>query len=392
MPLWWLHSDIYNIQWQAVLLLHKFFWIPMPRLLKDLQINDVSSVDRGAGVGVKVLLMKRDDSPDDVDKREFSQEERDKAASSGAALPDGSFPIHNKSDLSNAVRAIGRAKDRGKAMAHIKSRARALGASDMLPDTWSKRDSDEIEIDMTGLLGKKETTMTAEEFKKAVDDAVGAAMKDTSERIAKQETENADLKAQVAFLSMPTAYQEFAKSMPDEQKKAFAAKDKKEQDEEMAEEAKKRAEKIDPSIAKRLAEADEDRKILKQLQEKDEKITFAKRAIDLGLPEDKGEILRKAHRGDTDALKQIEDMIGSMQKAMVEAQRTGQIFNEFGKASEKSGSTALDLLNAKAAELRKTEKGLTEQQAFAKVYNDPANKDLLQQEKAERYRSSGIAA
>ena len=31
----------------------------MPRLLKDLQINDVSSVDKGAGIGVKVMLMKR---------------------------------------------------------------------------------------------------------------------------------------------------------------------------------------------------------------------------------------------------------------------------------------------------------------------------------------------
>lgn len=31
------------------------------RLIKDLQINDVSSVDRGAGRGVRVLLMKRDD-------------------------------------------------------------------------------------------------------------------------------------------------------------------------------------------------------------------------------------------------------------------------------------------------------------------------------------------
>jgi hypothetical protein len=33
----------------------------MPRLLKELQIFDVSSVDRGAGEGVKVMLMKRDE-------------------------------------------------------------------------------------------------------------------------------------------------------------------------------------------------------------------------------------------------------------------------------------------------------------------------------------------
>lgn len=33
----------------------------MPRVLKDIRITEVSSVDRGAGEGVKVMLMKRDD-------------------------------------------------------------------------------------------------------------------------------------------------------------------------------------------------------------------------------------------------------------------------------------------------------------------------------------------
>jgi len=72
-----------------------------------------------------------------MDKREFTQSQRDSAADSGAALPDGSFPIENKSDLSNARQAIGRAKDPGKARAHIRSRAQALGVT--LPDNWSKK-------------------------------------------------------------------------------------------------------------------------------------------------------------------------------------------------------------------------------------------------------------
>jgi len=69
-------------------------------------------------------------------ERDFSSKQRDKAAKSGAALPDGSFPIENKGDLKNAIEAIGRAKDPGKARAHIKSRAKSLGATDMIPDTW----------------------------------------------------------------------------------------------------------------------------------------------------------------------------------------------------------------------------------------------------------------
>lgn len=83
-------------------------------------------------------LQKVEDATADLDKRDFTGKEREKAAASGAALPDGSFPIHTTEDLHNAVQAYGRAKDKGKARAHIKSRAKALGAEHMLPDTWGK--------------------------------------------------------------------------------------------------------------------------------------------------------------------------------------------------------------------------------------------------------------
>jgi hypothetical protein len=69
-------------------------------------------------------------------KREFNQEQRDRAATEGAALPDGSYPIRNRTDLSNAIQAFGRAKDKAAAKAHIMKRARALGALDMVPDSW----------------------------------------------------------------------------------------------------------------------------------------------------------------------------------------------------------------------------------------------------------------
>jgi len=71
-------------------------------------------------------------------KREFSSDERKAAAKEGAALPDGSFPIKSVGDLENAVRAFGRAKDKAAAKAHIIKRAKALGATDKLPDAWTK--------------------------------------------------------------------------------------------------------------------------------------------------------------------------------------------------------------------------------------------------------------
>lgn len=68
---------------------------------------------------------------------EFTEQERKNLAATGAALPDGSYPIRNRGDLENAVQAVGRAKDEGRAKAHIISRAKTLGATDLLPADWS---------------------------------------------------------------------------------------------------------------------------------------------------------------------------------------------------------------------------------------------------------------
>jgi len=67
-----------------------------------------------------------------------SQRSRKAAAEKGEALPDGSYPIRNVSDLKNAIRAYGRAKesDRAKVKRHIMKRARTLGRSDLIPDNW----------------------------------------------------------------------------------------------------------------------------------------------------------------------------------------------------------------------------------------------------------------
>lgn len=64
--------------------------------------------------------------PECLDKRDFSAEERRRAAASGAAEPGGSFPILNAKDLDNAMRLRGHG-DKAKNEAHIRSRAQALG-------------------------------------------------------------------------------------------------------------------------------------------------------------------------------------------------------------------------------------------------------------------------
>lgn len=70
-------------------------------------------------------------------KRAYSDEDRDVMAKEGIAMPDGSFPIKDETDLENAIRAHGRAEDTTKAKAHIKKRAIALDAEDMIPEDWA---------------------------------------------------------------------------------------------------------------------------------------------------------------------------------------------------------------------------------------------------------------
>jgi hypothetical protein len=139
--------------------------IRAPRVVKDAaapggrivdgQIVEVSLVDRPANPTCTLMLAKAlkpgmpavplaDFDADRmlvrveelVEKRDFSTAQRDAAASSGAAMPDGSFPIKTVQDLRNAIHAIGRAKDPDAAKAHIKARAKALGKTDLLPDSW----------------------------------------------------------------------------------------------------------------------------------------------------------------------------------------------------------------------------------------------------------------
>lgn len=72
---------------------------------------------------------------------DMSTAAREQAAKQGAAMPGGRFPIRNQADLENAIRAVGRAKggEAGRAQVRrfVMKRARALGLSKMIPDSWA---------------------------------------------------------------------------------------------------------------------------------------------------------------------------------------------------------------------------------------------------------------
>ena len=71
-----------------------------------------------------------------TEKRDFNAKERQQLADTGAAMKDGSYPIRNEKDLRNAIQSFGRASDPEAVKAHIKTRARALGLTNLLPEDW----------------------------------------------------------------------------------------------------------------------------------------------------------------------------------------------------------------------------------------------------------------
>lgn len=97
-------------------------------LMGELQ-DAVEKLDKEAELEVS-------ESTEELYEKEFSQEKRDELAKKGFALPDGSYPIENKKDLENAIKAFGRAKDPSKAKTHIKKRAKELGNEDLIPSNW----------------------------------------------------------------------------------------------------------------------------------------------------------------------------------------------------------------------------------------------------------------
>ena len=122
-------------------------------IIKGGLIVEVSVVDQPANPAATFTLAKMSFEEmhaidPDLAKREFSTEQRERMSDAGTAMPDGSYPIANRSDLKNAIQAFGRAKNPEQAKKHIMRRARALGLEDMIPENWKSK-TKAVETDST---------------------------------------------------------------------------------------------------------------------------------------------------------------------------------------------------------------------------------------------------
>jgi hypothetical protein len=75
---------------------------------------------------------------DPPEHAKYHQADRDAMAKSGAAMPDGSYPIADEDDLHKAIHAVGRGRhaSHDAIRRHILARADALGLSSLIPEDW----------------------------------------------------------------------------------------------------------------------------------------------------------------------------------------------------------------------------------------------------------------
>lgn len=85
-----------------------------------------------------------------VSERAFTQAQRDAMAKSGEAMPDGGYPIANVADLKNAIQSFGRGKGKAAIKKHIIARAKALNATDELPEDWNVSEAAAGPTELTG--------------------------------------------------------------------------------------------------------------------------------------------------------------------------------------------------------------------------------------------------
>lgn len=157
---------------------------------------------------------------------EFSTAQRKELTAKKMALPDGSYPIRNVSDLKNAIASFGRAKNPALTKKWIIRRAKELDATESLPEAWnidsvkqSEADSN-ADISHFGVLGmkwgvrkKKPNSVSRKQQKKRANKKTSPDYNE-SQFVRKRNVKsmsNADLKKAITRMQLEQLYKELSK-------------------------------------------------------------------------------------------------------------------------------------------------------------------------------------
>lgn len=318
-----------------------------------------------------------EDSEGEMEKasREFSTETREDYASRGIALPDGSFPIPDKDALRRAIASYGRADiaKRPAVIAHIKRRAKALGATDMIPESFAKLGDEGLADDESvGKQGQDKAGSSDGPHPAEVDKMEGTMPEDNGIDLS---TIPEEVRGEVEeFIASLTKRAEDAES------EVTLLKSVEKTDEEKEAELLKSA---DPAIRKMVedaqAEAAEANSIAKAERESRLNREFLEKAASLpfvpGETQEKADILKAASESLT------AEQYGALEKMLRganDSMKASGIFKVNGSGQNTEGAEGRIESLAKA---RAEEKEITYEQAYDEILTE--NPDLYERSEAE---------
>ena len=361
----------------------------MPRKLINLKITEVASVDRGAGEGVRVLLTKRWDSMaktrrtnNDTSGGPGSDDMED-GTDNAAVKALGAFfserLIKARAAFTKSMRAIvGGDTDKGDLIDKSVDQLidHVAGVSEDVVKALAEGDSVDDSEDTMNLAAMKKVLGLADSATEA--DVIAAVTKLAGEETRKKDDEIARLARDLAVAKLSPIEREHYDKLKGDDQAAFL---KASSDDRKAIMLKTAPPPLPAEVTKALADLEmlkaENAKLVKAAA----LVEFTKKAVAAGLPESEGETLMKAYAGGGGEA--VDKLLGFLKAATAAAKESG-LFKEFGATGRGDGPmTAYEELMAKAVELRKANPALNADQAFAKVFNDPANAELAKRERME---------
>jgi hypothetical protein len=352
------------------------------RIMRRFRLDEISGVDRPAQEHAKVKIFKREDQhmPDDTSFLARLAKYRDALLASVKSIV-GAADEADKDKLA--------AQSVDQFIEHVAADVtKALAEGDSADPV-----EDEMSSELKKALGLPENA-TAEQVTAAVTKLTGAADKAKDEEIAKLRKDLADatkaatVAAELAKADFSDAERAFYTNLSDDgAKESFRKADHAGR---MTQMQKREPELLE--LAKAVAERDALKRDVAMLKEKEALAEYTKRAVAMGLPESRGRswMLICKHATTPEEKAAVAEYEKDMTSAIAAA-KEGGLYKEFGATGRGEPLTALEELNALAAQMRKSDPKLSHAQAFRKVYEDPENAKLAAEERKQN-RPAGVAA
>jgi hypothetical protein len=356
----------------------------MAKRLTHLKIREVSSVDKGAGEGVKVVLFKRE-AMNSVAKI-FGECELT-IGKDGTITHDRKVFKGLGDSLSDAVKN----RVRDSVDVFCKSCREIMASDEANKEALLEKSLGEFAEHVEGLGTEGSTPAIAAVVFEALEtkdadmnpkelEALQAKAAEAEALKKETETLKADIAkrdAELSFAKMSDEHKAHASKLSEAERAKFIGLSAAERDAALKKSVEKRDEDpifkaMNERIAKAETEAAELRKRLDAEEDAKEKIAFGKKATEVySQPETFGETLRKAYKGDAAAQAEVEKVTLSLKRVAEQS----ALFKNFGTGGGNADSAKAEV-NAKAGELRKVQTNLSQEQAYTKIILDPANRDL----------------